>query len=240
MDYQKQCQDLDARIKSIQRIEPMKCYVRDGIVNIEKWRNQTLRPLFIGKEAHGEGFGESSWSITNWIDKYPADVCRDSPRSWQKTAYTSHALQNAFMDYDDMPRIRDDKQVAESLRNIAFINIGKFAADTSTPHSRLQKLYAQNRQIIHEQIGLYKPNVIIGWGTMGLLERDQDFVNLFANERTPTIKHNAVNSWVANGILFISAYHPSYFRISPERYVNSINDVVRKQIDKIDLTLASI
>lgn len=237
MDFQKQCQDLDTRIRSVQHIEPMQCYVRDGIVNIDNWRNQTIRPLFIGKEAHGEGFGESSWSITNWIDKHPTDVCRDSPRSWQKTAYTSHALQNEFMNYNDMPWIRDDKKVAKSLRNIAFINIGKFTAETSTPYSRLVKLYAQNRHIIYEQIDLYKPNVIIGWGTMGMLEADPDFMHRFAKERTASIKHNAVNSWTANGKLFISAYHPSYFTISPERYVNSISGVVKTQIDKINLSL---
>ncbi|WP_201987128.1 hypothetical protein [Hymenobacter rubidus] len=240
MDYQKQSQELDARIRSIQKIEPLNCYVRDGIVNIESWRKQNIRPLFIGKEAHGDGDGESTWSITNWLNKYPSDVCRDSPRSWQKTAYTSHGLQNGFMDYDDMPWIRDDSRVAEALRNIAFINIGKYAAETTTPFSRLNKLYTQNKHIIHEQITMYQPNVIVGWGTMGLLESDPDFMTRFASIRSQAIKHNAVNSWISDGKLFISAYHPSYFSISPERYVKSIVETVKNQIDKIDLSLPSL
>jgi hypothetical protein len=237
MDYQKQCQELDTKIRSIQKIEPLNCYVKDGIVNIENWRKQTIRPLFIGKEAHGDGDGKSTWSITNWMNEDPIDVCRSARHSWQKTAYIGYALQNGLAYFDDVPTIKNDNSVAEALRHIAFINVGKYGAETSTPWPRLNSMYAQNRSVLHEQIALYQPNVIIGWNTLSLFENDGDFTARFGKDKQTKPSIGGVDCWTSNGKLFISAYHPASFIMTQEAYVDGIVSAVRDHIEDIDLSL---
>ena len=118
MDYQEHCQELDTKIRSIQKMEPFGCYTLDGIVNVENWRKQQIRPLFIGKEPHGTGYDQEVWSMANWLNENPKeDACDATPHTWPKTAYISYALQNGFAQYDDMPRIDQDKKIAEAAIN---------------------------------------------------------------------------------------------------------------------------
>lgn len=239
MNFSEQCQKLDARIRSCQVIEPFGCYVTDGIVNLDKWRLQKIRPLFIGKEAHGDGFGNPLWSIVNWLDKDPAEVCYESPYSWHKTAYISYSLQNHFIPDSQIPWIRDDESVAEALRTIAFINIGKYTAETTIPWNRLASLYAQNSLVLHDQIELYQPNVIIGWNTLSLFENDSVFTNRFAESSISTQHQEFTQSWLSNGKLFISAYHPAsrVAGLTRTRYIDDIVNTVKENYDSIDVSL---
>ena len=106
MNYEKRSQELDMKIRSIQEMAPLDCYIADGVVNIERWRKQQVRPLFIGKEAYEKG-DRNHWSINTWLNDKPQEACNASPRTWQTTAYVSYALQNGISDYDSLPSIWD-------------------------------------------------------------------------------------------------------------------------------------
>ena len=240
MDYQEHCQELDTKIRSIQKMEPFGCYTLDGIVNVENWRKQQIRPLFIGKEPHGTGYDQEVWSMANWLNENPKeDACDATPHTWPKTAYISYALQNGFAQYDDMPHINQDKKIAEALRHIAFINVGKYTAETTTPWPRLNELYRQNRNVLHDQIEMLQPNVIVGWNTLGLFENDEEFMSRFALEKSDSANHDIIDSWTSGGKLFISAYHPGS-RTSFVRYVDSIVTAVKEHIEDIDLSLPTL
>ena len=236
MDYHQNWKLVESHLKTIQKIQPLNGYIRDGIVNLEKWQVQQIRPLFIGKEAHGKG----EWSITDHcMNAKPAEFCRESPRSWPKTAAISYALQNGFLDYSQIHSIRKAARVSESLRNIAFINVGKHGAATTTPPKRLSALYNQNRKLLHDQITLCQPNVIIGWNTLGLFETDRDFLSRFANNKIDTGRAGNVRSWMSNGRLFISTSHPAYFKTPTKQYVNDIVNAVKANIESIDQVFPS-
>lgn len=237
MSYEERAQALNSKLRGLQKITPMNVYVRDGIVNMEQWRKQLIRPLFIGKEAHSDGFNQEEWSITGWIGKDPNEVCRAARHSWQKVAYISHALKHSFMGYNDIPYIRDDKRIAEALRTIAFINVGKYGAETMTPGARLSALYKQNRTALHDQIELYQPNVIIGWSTMPLFEKDPDFSARFWNDIGPKQHLGSVDCWRAGGRLFIDAYHPASYQVTHQKYVDDIVGAVKANIESLDQSL---
>ena len=241
MDYQKQCQEFDTKIRSIQKIEPLDCYISDGVVNIEKWRHQQIRPLFIGKEAYDKE-GRLLWNYTDWLNNQPQDAFSASPRTWPTTAYLSFALQNEFKNYNDIPFIQDDERVANALQNIAFINIGKYGAETKTPARRLEELFVQNKHVLNNQIEFYQPNIVIGWSTLDFFVKDEEFLRRFS--KSDIIEHTkeGITYWAANGRLFISAYHPASFEVSQEQYVNGIVDAVRECMSnkEIDLSLPSL
>ena len=163
MRHQEKWTDLNNRLKSAQRIEPLNGFVRDGIVNLEKWHNQKIRPLFIGKEAHpgkkklDTSHKDHGWSMTeHTLSKAGEKTKLDAALrySWTKIAYISYALQNNFQDYDQNHTDRKKLPIIQSLHNIAFINIGKQIGATQTDYKRLGNLYIQNRTFLHEQIEL--------------------------------------------------------------------------------------
>ena len=238
MTYEQKHQELDRRIRSAQKLEPLDCYITDGIVDMEQWQKQTIRPLFIGKEAyeHGE---RTEWSANEELKKDPREACRASPRTWQTIAYVSYALQHGITEYDKLPAIRNDEEVVKSLRSIAFINVGKCGAETQTPWNRLNNLYNQNKSLLHDQVELFQPNVVIGWSTLEFFQADELFTSRFGNIEAKT-NQDAVDSWVSNGKLYIDAYHPVYRGVSQKRYVDSIILAVKEHQRDIDLSLPVI
>lgn len=239
MTYEQKYQELDQRIRSVQRLAPLQCRIRDGIVAVERWRLQDIRPLFIGKEAY-EKSGSTSWAIHDLLNNAPQALCfARSHRTWQTTAYVSFGLQNGLMPFRQMPRIQNDSSLIDALRSIAFINVGKYGAKITTPWQRLHDLYRQNRTVLQEQIELFQPNVLIGWSTLGLFQNDTGFANRLIDEQQRT-SQDAVDSWVVNGKLYIDAYHPVYRGVNRERYVNSIMAAVKEHKDSIDFSLPSV
>ncbi|WP_157547485.1 hypothetical protein [Hymenobacter sp. DG25A] len=231
MSYLDKWANIEARLKNIQSLPPLSGYIRDGIVNIDNWQNQEIRPLFIGKEAYGDG----GWSITEHaLNENPAEFCRRAPSSWRKTSVISYALQNSLAAYSDIYPIRNSNKVAESLRSIAFINVGKHGGGKTTSPQRLTDLYRQNRTLLHEQIALCQPNIIIGWNTLDLFEQDTDFVRQVGNTKNDNPKLGKVRSWSSDGKLFIATTHPAYFKIKTQDYVDGILNVVRANSTNIN------
>lgn len=235
MSYEQQWQGLENQLKSIQKIEPFNGYIRDGIANLSQWQQQEIRPLFIGKEAYGASEGsDGGYSITeHCMNQKPVAFCKESPRSWQKTAHIGYALQHGFASYNAAIRHKDE--VYEALRTIAFINVGKLGGGKRTPPQHLTKLYNQNRALLHEQIALCQPNVIIGWNTLGLFMSDLAFEKRFGVEHTPRQKGEHISYWQADGRLLINAKHPSYFKIKPADYVNGIVNTVRENAGSLNI-----
>jgi hypothetical protein len=245
MSYEQQCQQLDEKIKSIQNIPPFDHYTLDGIANIDQWRKQAIRPLFIGKEAHGDAYGKKVWDMRDWLNVNPReDVCAATPSTWPRAAYISFGLQNGMMEYDDIPHLDNDIRVAEALRTVAFINVGKYTAESNTPWRRLNALYQQNRLALHDQISFIQPNVIIGWSTLGYFKTDTEFMSRFASNSSQDTDYGSetncpVTSWYAGGKLFIEAYHPAS-RTSPKEYVDNIIDAVKANIQHIDQSTPTV
>jgi len=144
------------------------------------------------------------------------------------------------MPFSKIPWIHDDSRIIDALRSIAFINVGKYGAETVTPWQRLHDLYQQNRAILHDQIELFQPNVIIGWNTLDFFERDEDFINRFSIIPRARITQGAVDYWVANGKLFIFAYHPAYLKIKRGNFVNSVLDAVKASLPELNLALPNL
>lgn len=238
MTFEQKQQELDQRIRSIQKLEPLECYTQDGIVNVERWQQQEIRPLFVGKERYELGDDEETQAHQELNDT-PGEVCWASPRTWYTTAYVSFGLQNDFVSFNQMPRFQDDDRIVDSLRTIAFINVGKYGGDKTTAWERLNDLYNQNRSVLHEQIALYQPNVIIGWSTLEFFKNDEAFADRLVKENQWT-NHDAVESWVANGKLYIDAYHPVYRGVNRERYVDSIMAAVKAHFGAIDKSLPTL
>ncbi|GAA4494724.1 hypothetical protein GCM10023172_05360 [Hymenobacter ginsengisoli] len=107
MTYEQKHRELDQRIRGAQKIAPLDCYITDGIVDVEQWKKQSIRPLFIGKEAYELG-DRMEWSANGELKKDPWEACRASPRTWRTTAYVSYSLQHGLVEYEQLPEIAEN------------------------------------------------------------------------------------------------------------------------------------
>ncbi|MBK6396686.1 MAG: hypothetical protein IPF75_00070 [Bacteroidetes bacterium] len=62
--------------------------------------------------------------------------------------------------------------VFDIVKSIAFINVKKIAGGKSTLPTNLRNAYLLNQELLLKQIEVYKPDVVIGGGTMPLFLKD--------------------------------------------------------------------
>lgn len=250
MSYAEQWKKLEAELKAMPKFG--KGYVRDGIVSLDDWQNQKIRPLFIGKESHG-GDGANKkpedafyWSMTEHTlfgagekAKTVGTKLEKALRpSWAKTSYISYALQHDCAPYSRLHPIRHARAITQALHNIAFINVGKQVGDKTTSPSRLAELYKRNGGFLHQQILICQPNIIIGWNTLGLFEKDLKFLACFSGEKVRNPPVDGVENWLIDGKLFIATGHPAA-RVSSQKYVDTVVSIVRNNQDALDTKLPS-
>jgi hypothetical protein len=132
--------------------------ISDGIVNIEEYFNSKIKILWVLKEAYdsdGKSNGEiqGNWSLTEIMGKPNfLDLVGRSRKTWEPIVYASWGILNDFAKYDDMDYIRDKPEMVSILRKIAFINIQKIAAESTSKNSLIEKSYNQHRNILLKQI----------------------------------------------------------------------------------------
>ena len=194
-------------------IEP----IFDGICDIEKYLSASTQIMWILKEPYDEIKNNKprggGWVLSEAFDN--KDAWKN--RTWQPMIYISYGILN-HKKWEDMSWIEDDKSMAEVLKQIAYINISKMPALTSSKDSELIGHYNIWQSIILEQIRVYNPKIIIFGNTFKYLKND-----LIGEEAEP-IKNidNVVHIYEKDNVKMFDAYHPNQRFIERECYISSI------------------
>lgn len=139
--------------------EPYGGFVRDGIVNLESWKQQKVRICFILNEAGGRfdmvHYPDGSDLAAEWNEKGSFSKFMFKLSVWIK------AIQDAFgqpITYkkSDVAKIRDDL-----IRSIAVINIKKSDGQRHTDFSVLQHFAIEDAEELRRELELVNPNIII-------------------------------------------------------------------------------
>ena len=201
--------------------------ITDGIVSIEKYLQCEYKICWILKEPYDEDNGKGGgWSITK-DGLASEDFSPGSSPTWQPMIYTTHSLLNNFIPYNQMDWIRDDPEMSNSLKHIAFININKMPAFHRSNDIDIAKKYESWRPILHWQLKIYDPQIIIFGNTFQHFKKDLGI-------RDDEIKNkDYVDYVVKNKKIYAHAYHPAQTVISREDYVQGIINVVKLNIEKI-------
>lgn len=204
--------------------------ISDGVYDWEKYWNSPIRFMVVMKEAWDElddcgnpcGGG---WHICK--DCFgKADAWRGA--SWQPLIYIVYALLNGLR-YENMDYIRDDKSMAEVLKQIAYINTNKMPALKQSKDADLRQAYDIWRPILMEQINTYAPQAILFANTFKFYKAD-----LIGGDTLPiyTSPNGSLNVYRNNddGPLLLDAYHPNNRTCTRETYVNDILEAIRRNI----------
>ncbi len=220
-EFLKSITDFELRVnEAISETERFPIY--DGAINPERYfdvlkTTNAPRLMYLLKEAYDEDGG--GWAYRD-LFKTGADELLKKP-TWSTLAYSSYGIQENLL-WNDMPFIKEDSSVKESLNDVCIVNIQKLPGlnGSRTNMNDIRKAYKNHKAFIDEQIDFYKPNIIICGGTFSVLreETSYDFVDWVGE----------VEIYERNGIHYIDAYHPSYRGIGQEVYVDDLVNTFRK------------
>jgi hypothetical protein len=220
--FAEKCQELEREILSLKSNEKNVFPIVDGIINVENYLHAKYKILWILKEsndldANGEGGG---WSLTEAVNELNNwDEQPNTGRiTFRRMIYSTYGLLNNFILWDDMPSVREDVNVFNSIKQIAYINVKKLPGGTTASYSKIKKAYIENKDLLLRQISLYNPDIIIGGYTL----------QYFFDDLPIPIKNKKSDGKTAyyptNDKLYIDAYHPAVpgSIISEKDYCNGI------------------
>lgn len=128
-----------------------------------------------------------------------------------------------------MGKLPEAEDISSILEDIAYINLKKTHGGTTSDMKIIEEAYSESQELIHCQIKTYKPDIIIGGGTLGIL---YPYFNI-----TDADRHEEVDySWysISEGRLLIDVCHPAQRSITHEAYYSAIRTTVRKGLRRLE------
>lgn len=215
-----------AKLKNLSNanVEP----ILDGIVNINEYCKAKKKILWILKEPYDDINAEGKpngggWSLSSLISENPQHMATTS-NVFKRIAYISFGVLNNT-EWKKMDYIQNDSSIAESLKSIAYINVGKMPNLSKTPDDRLKEIYSTWKEILFEQIKTYEAAIIIFGNTFKVFAEDI-FPDGVSNHKIISRKgKDFVGVYNYNGSILIDAYHPSAL-FSDDDYIETILEVL--------------
>lgn len=201
--------------------------VLDGVADIKGYLSSSPKIMWILKGAYPSKEENSEYQIWDcWNEK------EHNLASWTPLINILHAIRHRI-DMGERIELREMKSIDQSqiddFKKTAYINICKVPYDHT--HDDLKEQSKVWREIVKEQINLYKPDIIFFGGTYDILKDQDDFLNNILIDKTPTqeIAHIYRNP---EGTILFNAWHPAYpgaYRKDLlDYYVDEIADVIYK------------
>ena len=184
--------------------------VKDGIINIEKYKVAKPKILWILKEPHDKGNG--GWDMRDFLINPKNLTERKDNWKWKKTykmlMLVTWGILHDFQSYDktlhDWGRLGDEEMLFV-INEIALINLKKTPGGSSSPPPVIRAAYKTNKEIIWLQINTVKPDVVICGGTYQFIKKDIDQLS-------------------KSQCVFIDNYHPN-FR-SHKNHIDYYNEIL--------------
>ena len=221
----KQLQEVDEAFDSIKKKENRQdSPIYDGIVDIDRYLSASPKILWILKEPYDEPTGGGGgYSITEDVLACGEKMTNKAP--FAPIAYVTYSVFNKFLKYSEMDLVTEDPRIWEALKNIAYINVNKFPAKTTSDMEIVASHYQKNRDLLKKQIDAINPDIVIAGNILHLFYND---FNLTRQDLVSGGPGKSAEFCRKDGRLFINAYHPSY-RGSKQRYCDDLVAIIKEQ-----------
>ena len=141
-------------------------FIRDGVVCPERWFSQTVRPLFLLKEAYG---GDADWDLIadHLLPTHPISKMWNRISLWTKGLLaTTKENMAPFIEDDPIA----DSYGNEYLKQIAVMNVKKSGGDKSSDMNIIRAYAEFDKDSLREQLELCDPTVIVCGYTASTLD----------------------------------------------------------------------
>jgi hypothetical protein len=173
------------------------CFIKDGIIDVDRWQSADPKVLFLLKEARHCGKG--TWDLRKYLrEKAPSEA------TWRNAAYWCYAIHHIRRGkLPGRPFLSDRKveydKAVEALRSSAVVNIKKSKGKSTSALKDIERYARRDKPYIQQQIKLIKPDVVICGYTWQFVE-----------DWWPDKKSIYDGTWRVRQVVFIDFWHPSY------------------------------
>ena len=201
----------------------MLCPIFDGVADIEAYLGSSPKIMWILKEPYDDFDDNGNPCGGGWI------MYKDGfnhPDAWKQKSYQGMTYilygfrNNCYWGDGNLPAIKQYKSMLNELNSIAYINISKMPGQLITTRQAGESYYSTWRNILHKQIKIYNPDVIIFGGSMTFFDKDIDKERLNHMEHIGT-RNTFCDVYEYNGRWLLSIKHPARFS---EVYVDGAID----------------
>jgi hypothetical protein len=217
-------EEINKNIPSDEKLYP----IYDGIINDELYSKSDFKICWVLKEAYDKdkngNTGNGGWDI---LDSNKISDGVKNILTWQRMIYVTYSVLNNFISFDDMDDINNNPEMIQILRNIAYINVNKMPAETTSKDPLLRENYEIWKDILLEQIKDYDADIYIFGATYKFFKndlplKDEDW------DKSDSDFHIAKK----DNKLYINAYHPGIFRsqMSDENYIQGLIEIIKNNI----------
>ena len=195
-------------------IHKNKFFIADGAVDIDTWRDQKIKILFLMKEAYG-----NNDSLTNCllraIEKRTFGNASTFPNLIRWLNAIKKSNQGDRVDYD-----KDKDVVATDILRISVVNLKKSNGKSISDDKDLMKYVESDWDLLEQQIISLNPDFIICCGTFNLIRSKIKFT-----KTDEGCRYNKVKWKIANEPYIINFVHPAIRGIKPAHLYYSIASI---------------
>ena len=198
----------------------------DGKINDTEYNNSSCKILWILKEAN----------ISAEDKEKEIDVCEGFRNDWhkknalsvptfRKMIYATYGILNPTVEWENVPYA--NQEAYKVVQQIAYININKLPADSSSNDWEIKKAYNEGKNKLLMQIENLQPNIIIFGNTLKYFETE-DLAKIGWDIKNTEKKYAEIETKntafyiISDDKLCINAYHPSYPKIADKIYWQEI------------------
>jgi hypothetical protein len=212
--------ELHNRINSIPHNNKLRP-IPDGIMDFERYLASDKKVLLVLKEAHDTGEERGGWLYKELFDDENIDrVINGSRSTFHPIIYSLFGIRNNGIQWAEIPDVRDDSQLKHLLKGIAIINLKKIPGETRSTWQDIKKNYSNVwKDIVLDQMKMYKPDIILFGGTFSFIAEDLNIT------RPQMIESGSLSYIRKDDVLYIDAYHPGQTKVKQEQYVNDIVNI---------------
>lgn len=187
---------------------PLYSFALDGALDIEKYKSQEERLLFLLKEAYDSSIEDKkgdgnlyAWDELSWVQNNIETI---SNPTWRRIFQWSNLILNGKNE------VYISSDVKRGLLNrIAVVNINKFNGENPSSDKKFRNLLKNNavKESIKNQIKLFKPTIIVCGHTGWILDIVLDKALL--KHRNPYWKYKYRFDGLDNDTAVIDFWHPA-------------------------------
>ena len=203
--------------------------ITDGVADCKAYLESSPRVAWVLKEPYDDKDPDTGnpkgggWSIPH--DCFLKET-KWSVLSWQRVIYIMYGLKNNCH-YADMPYVRDCPEMGNVMKSIAWLNLNKMPAGTTSSYSFAESYQRYWKEVLLKQINLYNPQIIVFGNTFSSCWRDFIPECQKPIDRIPKEGKCFIEVYRTENRILLDAYHPG-IRSNVEFYVNSLIDTIKK------------
>lgn len=181
------------------------CFIKDGIIDPNRWSSSSRKLLFLLKEAYGTIEEKNGFDLRIVMNQWKGPKYK----IWWTAAYWAYLVKHSTI--DQIPSFpSNDKEYADSseaLLESAVVNVKKSRGKSASNHDDIKGYIEKDGELIKKQIEIISPKIVICGNTWDLAKQ----------YLWPNAEKVYDRVWKLDQRVFIDVYHPA------NQYPNALN-----------------